>query len=139
LASTIGSRSWREVVTVTASPDAYDGPLSAMRNYADDLGAWLGIWVNRSEPDAHDCRRASDAVDAIDAMLRDLHQVRARLVGEIRDADDTTAARLTRCCAVAGEVVSHDGQSARPLDRGRCSRQLRDVRRPLGDRLASPP
>ncbi len=75
---------------MTASPDAYDGPLSAIRNYADDLGTWLGIWVNRSEPDAHARRCASDAVDA---MLSDLHQVRSQLVGEIRDSDDATAAR----------------------------------------------
>jgi hypothetical protein len=54
---------------------------------------WLGIWVNRSEPDAHARRCASDAVDAIDAMLRDLHQVRGRLVSELRAADDATAAR----------------------------------------------
>ncbi len=78
---------------MTASPDAYDGPLSAIRNHADDLGAWLGIWVNRSEPDVHARHCASDAVDAIDAMLRDLHGIRARLVGEIRASDDAAAAR----------------------------------------------
>ena len=73
--------------------DAYDGPLSAIRSHVDDLGAWLGIWAHRYEPDAHARRCASDAVDAIDAMLRDLHGVRAQLVGEIRDSDDATAAR----------------------------------------------
>jgi hypothetical protein len=73
---------------VTASP--YDGPLSAIRGHVEDPGVWLGIWVNRSEPDAHARRCASDVVDA---MLRDLHQVRSRLVGEIRASDDATAAR----------------------------------------------
>ncbi len=67
-----------------ASPDAYDGPLSAIRSHVDDLGVWLGIWENRREPDAHARRCASDAVDA---MLRELHQVRGRLVSEIRAAD----------------------------------------------------
>jgi hypothetical protein len=80
-------------VSREVSRDAYDAPLSAIRSHADDLGVWLGIWVNRSEPDAHARRCASDAVDAIDAMLRDLHQVRGRLVSEIRAADDATAAR----------------------------------------------
>jgi hypothetical protein len=73
--------------------DAYDGPLSALRNHVDDLGAWLGIWVNRREPDARARRCASDAVNAIDAMLRELYLVRGRLVSEIRASDDATAAR----------------------------------------------
>jgi len=79
------------VVTVTASP--YDAPLSAIRDHVDDLGVWLGIWEARNEPDAHARRCAGDAVDAIDAMLRDLHSVRQELVSEIRQADDATAAR----------------------------------------------
>jgi hypothetical protein len=32
-------------------------------------------------------------MDAVDAMLRDLHGIRARLVGEIRASDDASAAR----------------------------------------------
>jgi hypothetical protein len=74
-------------------PDTYDGPLSALRNHVDDLGAWLGIWVNRSEPDAHARRCASDAVAAIDSMLCHLYGVRAQLVSEIHRGDDATAAR----------------------------------------------
>jgi hypothetical protein len=73
--------------------DAYDGPLSALRNHVDDLGAWLGIWVNRREPDARARRCASDAVNAIDAMLRELYLVRGRLVSETRASDDATATR----------------------------------------------
>jgi hypothetical protein len=33
-------------------------------------------------------------MDAIDAMLRELHQVRAQLTGEIRADDDATDARI---------------------------------------------
>jgi len=33
-------------------------------------------------------------VDAIDAMLRDLHRVRQQLISEIRDSDDARAARV---------------------------------------------
>jgi hypothetical protein len=79
------------VAEVTASP--YDTPLSAIRERVDDLGTWLGIWENRNEPDAFARRCASDAVDAIDAMLRDLYLVRGHLTSEIRQADDATAAR----------------------------------------------
>ncbi len=66
------------VVPVTASP--YDAALSALRPHVEDLAAWLAVWEARHEPDAHARRCASDAVDAVDAMLRDLHQVRARAV-----------------------------------------------------------
>jgi hypothetical protein len=73
--------------------DPYDAPLSALRDHVDDLGAWLAIWEGRHEPDAHARRCASDAVDAIDAALREMHTLRSRLVGEIRTADDASAAR----------------------------------------------
>jgi len=84
---------------VTADP--YDGPLSALRGHVDDLGAWLAIWSARDDgrPDAHarrcanDAMDAIDAIDAIDAMLSGLHEVRARLVIDIRQADDAGAAR----------------------------------------------
>lgn len=78
---------------MTTRQDAYDDALSAIHNHVEDLGAWLGIWENRSEPDAHARRCAADAVDAIDAMLRDLHLVRQQLISQIRTADDATAAR----------------------------------------------
>ncbi len=70
-----------------------DDALSAIRGHVEDLAVWLGIWEARNEPDAHARRCASDAVGAIDAMLRDLYEVRARLIGEIRAADDASAAR----------------------------------------------
>ncbi len=75
--------------------DPYDGPLSALRGHVDDLGAWLAIWSARddSQPDAHARRCASGAVDAVDAALRELHEVRQRLTGEIRASDDASAAR----------------------------------------------
>ncbi len=75
---------------MTASPD-YDASLSAIREHAEDIGAWLGIWEHRKEPDAHARRCANDAVDAIDAMMRDLHHVRQQLISEIKDSDDATA------------------------------------------------
>ena len=79
-----------------AQPDPWDAALSAIRASVDDLGAWLAIWSARTEPDAHARRCASDAVDAIDAALIELHGIRAELVGEIRRADDQAAARADR-------------------------------------------
>ena len=76
---------------MTASP--YDGPLSVLRNRVDDLGTWLAVWEARSEPDAHARRCASQAVDAIDAMLGQLYLVRGWLTCEIRASDDASAAR----------------------------------------------
>jgi len=75
----------------------YDAPLSAIRGYVEGLA----IWEARREPDAHARRCASDAVDAIDSMPRDLHAIRARLISEIRAADDATAARVD---ALLGEA-----------------------------------
>jgi hypothetical protein len=80
------------VVAVTASPD-YDTPLSAIREHVEDLGTWLGFWSNRKEPDAQARRCASDAVDALDSMLRQLYLVRGWLTCEIRASDDASAAR----------------------------------------------
>jgi hypothetical protein len=92
------------VVPVSASPD-YDAPLSVLLEHAENLGVWLAIWEARKEPDAHACRCAGDAVDAIDAMLRDLHSVRQQLISEIRQADDATAARAD---ALLASKPSHD-------------------------------
>jgi hypothetical protein len=48
------------------------------------VATWLAIWERRREPDAHARRCANDAVDAIDAMLRDLHTLRQQLISEVR-------------------------------------------------------
>ena len=38
---------------MTGPQDAYDGPLSALRDNAENLGVWIAIWEARREPDAH--------------------------------------------------------------------------------------
>ncbi len=76
---------------MTASP--YDAPLFVIRERIEDLGVWLAVWEHRQEPDAFARRCASDAVDAIDAMLRNLYLVRGWLTCEIRVSDDASAAR----------------------------------------------
>ena len=79
--------------------DPYDGPLTALRNHVEDLGTWLGTWRNRKEPDAHARRCANDAVDAVDAMLRELHLVRQQLIGDIRASDVAAAKRADELLA----------------------------------------
>ncbi len=76
---------------MTASP--YDAPLSAIREHVENAATWLGIWEAPKEPDASARRCASDAVDATDAMLRNLYLVRGWLTCEIRASDDASAAR----------------------------------------------
>jgi hypothetical protein len=82
-----------------------------LENPAAALTAALGLWATRddSKPQPEVRRAASTALDAIDAMLRDLHLMRARLVGEIREADAATAARadalLSRARQAAAQVT----------------------------------
>jgi hypothetical protein len=60
------------------------------------LGAALDQWAARddtgAEPEVREA--ANTAMAEIDAMLRDLHAMRSRLVGEMRDSDDAAAALL---------------------------------------------
>lgn len=59
------------------------------------LQAALALWDARDDtrPQPAIRRAANDAMDEIDAMLRELHELRARLVTEIRASDDAAAAR----------------------------------------------
>ncbi len=59
------------------------------------LGVGLAQWEIRDDSKAQpEVRRAANtAMDAIDTMLAALHQMRARLVSEIRASDDASAAR----------------------------------------------
>lgn len=65
------------------------------------LGVALAQWQARDDtrPEPAVRRAASAAVDAIDAMLGELHALRGRLVTEIRASDDASAAR-------AGELLA---------------------------------
>ena len=59
------------------------------------LGVALAQWMARDDSKAQpDIRQAANtAMDEIDAMLRELHALRGRLVSEIRDSDDASDAR----------------------------------------------
>jgi len=60
------------------------------------LSAALGQWEARddSKPQAQVRQAANRAMDIIDKMLAELHQLRSRLTAEIRASDDATAARV---------------------------------------------
>jgi hypothetical protein len=63
------------------------------------LAQWMARDDSKADPDAR--QAANTAMDAIDVMLRELYELRSRLVTEIRAADDASMARaeelLRRC------------------------------------------
>lgn len=67
------------------------------------LDAALAQWAARDDtrPQPEVRQAANTAMDAIDSMLAELHQLRARLVSEIRASDDLAAARAD--ALLAGE------------------------------------
>jgi hypothetical protein len=81
-----------------ARPD-FDADLSAVHDAVDNLAVWTAIWQARAEPDAHARRCASDAIDAADRAIGTLHRIRGELVGQVRAADDATAARVDELLA----------------------------------------
>jgi hypothetical protein len=60
------------------------------------LGVALAQWQARDDtrPQPEVRQAGNTAMDAIDAMLAELHALRSRLLGEIRVSDDATAARV---------------------------------------------
>jgi hypothetical protein len=65
------------------------------------LGVALAQWMARDDTRPQPAVRhaASTAMDAIDAMLAGLHQLRAQLVAEIRASDDLAAERADQLLA----------------------------------------
>jgi hypothetical protein len=106
------------------SPDPWDVDLSAVQNAVDYLGVGLAIWSYRREPDAHARRAAADTIGEIDAALAALYRVRARLVTEVRRADDEAAAR-------ADELLARTRE-------GPPGRETGDGPPPKGNRLHNP-
>ena len=84
------------------------------------LAQWMARDDTRAEPEVR--RAANTAMGAIDAMLAGLHELRARLVSEIRASDDAFNARVDEHLA---RSPSHD-------DRGGGLRRYRVRRRDDG-------
>jgi hypothetical protein len=71
-------------------------PITSLRDRVGVLGVALAQWADgdAAQDKAAARRAASAAVDAIDALLRDLYLLRGRLVQEIRHADGTPRPRV---------------------------------------------
>jgi hypothetical protein len=98
-------------MTLTAPAPAAGQPYDVYAKLEDPMGVLsvaLGQWERRDDTRAQpETRRAANkAMDAIDGMLADLYAMRSRLVGEIRQADDATAARVDALLAVRKEAAS---------------------------------
>jgi hypothetical protein len=86
-----------EVVSTIARPTGR-GLADATGRLGDQLGV-LGValaqWAARDDSRAHAAirRAASTAIETADAMLAELHGLRADLIGQIRRSDDLAAER----------------------------------------------
>ena len=76
-------------MTETYDVGKLEDPMGVM---AVALAQWETRDDARPQPEIREA--ANTAVDSIDKMLLELHQMRARLVSEIRQADDAAAARV---------------------------------------------
>jgi hypothetical protein len=93
--TSVGTPRDTEVEAFTAGGVMSD-PTASLRDRTSVLGVALMQWADRGTAgDQAAARRAgSTAVDAIDALLRDLFVLRGRLVREIRQADDGARPRV---------------------------------------------
>ena len=89
----------------------------AIGNLADPLEEELGVlnvnlavWMARddSKADASVVRAGNQVLDSIDAMLRQLHQLRARMVAEYREDQDIAAVRADELLGRARQLQEED-------------------------------
>ena len=76
----------------------------------DELGSLnvnLAVWIARddSKADPYVVRAGNQVLDSIDAMLRQLHQLRARMVAERREDQDIAMARSAELLGRARETT----------------------------------
>ncbi|GAA5127271.1 hypothetical protein [Haloechinothrix salitolerans] len=72
-------------------------PIARILDHAEDLSVAHAHWSARDldTPDGGGARRAATtAVESIDAMLRELHQVRSQIITEARRYDDAVGERV---------------------------------------------
>lgn len=70
--------------------------INALREHLSALSGHLTTWDARddNQPSAEVNHAVGDAIDAIDALTRDLHALRQRLVSENRRHQDIAEARV---------------------------------------------
>ena len=90
------------MTTTTQAAQPYD-VYAKLEDLMGVLSIALGQWERRDEtrPQPEVRRAANKAVDAIDAMLGELYALRSRLLDEMRDSDDATAARVDALLATS--------------------------------------
>ena len=82
----------------------------------DELGLMnvhLAVWMARddSKADVSVVRAGNQVLDSIDVMLRQLHELRARMVAERREDEDIRAARVDAMLATwQAERIAEGGQ-----------------------------
>ena len=103
-------------MTGSPFPGGSDNAVTAIHGHAGQLGAALAAWEARD--DARPCpearRAANTAIDAIDAMLRDLYAIRARLISEVRVSDDAAAARVDALLTRTDDDLTSSRDQASP-------------------------
>jgi hypothetical protein len=69
---------------------------NALQSHVDRLDDALILWADRDDtkPQPGVRQAANIAVDSIDALLRELYQMRTELIGQIRVSDDASAERV---------------------------------------------
>jgi hypothetical protein len=105
---------------------------------AAQLTAHLAAWhAHQPGPGAPARSAANEAIGDIDAMLRALHVIRARLTGEIRDSDDTTDARVDAMLAAARPLAAVTADDPRAADDPAIRRRAYEAQHP--DTVIDPP
>ena len=79
-------------------------PIESLWGHVRALDDAAAVWATRDDTKPAPAVRqaASDAVDAIDALLRELHEIRHRLIVETRRSDAASAARVDALLAARG-------------------------------------
>jgi len=84
----------------------------------DALARWATRDDSKAQPEIR--QAANTAMDAIDAMIAELHAARSALAREIRGSDDATDARIDAMLAIplgqrlAGKAAAIRGAGAQP-------------------------
>lgn len=71
-------------------------PIARIRDHVEDLSVAHAWWSARDldTPDGGARRAATTAVKSIDALLRELHELRSQIITETRQHDDAVDARV---------------------------------------------
>jgi hypothetical protein len=98
------------MTTTIPQPPGYEAAIAAVRANIDDLSLYLAVWSARADAslETHARRCASDAVNAIDTIITELHGIRGRLIPEIRTSDD---AAMSQADAMLRLLREDGGQS----------------------------